>query len=84
MAPDANRERSAKIRDNLKRCIEEQLAAFPHGMPAAYITTWKGYLAGVFEWGELNFIDYHALDNLLPATVDATSVGDLFIFGEVN
>lgn len=81
---DADRERSAQIRDNLKQRIEEQLAAFPNGMPAAYITAWKGYLAGVFEWGELSFTDYQALDNLLPATVDATPVGDLFIFGEMN
>ncbi len=53
-----NRERSIYIRDNLKHRIEEQLHAFGSGIPESYILAWKGYLAGAFEWGDLDFPEY--------------------------
>ena len=75
-----NRERSTYIRDNLKHRIEEQLRAFELGMPEAHILAWKGYLAGAFEWGELDFPEYQELDHMLPALTTPNPVGDLFIF----
>ncbi len=77
-----NRERSIYIRDNLKNRIEEQLRAFEFGMPESYVIAWKSYLAGAFEWGELDFPEYQELDRMLPALNIPNPVGDLFIFDE--
>ena len=76
--------RSAYIKNNLKQRIEEQLTAFAMAMPESYIIAWKGYLAGAFEWGELDFPDYQELDCLLPKLIGNKPVGDLFIFDGVS
>ncbi len=68
----------------IKQRMEEQLTAFAMAMPASYIIAWKGYLAGSFEWGELDFPDYQELDRLLPKLIGNKPVGDMFIFDGVS
>lgn len=57
-----------------------EIKTFDSGMPESYILAYKGYLAGAFEWGDLDFPEYQELDRLLPTLNMPNPTGDLFLF----
>jgi hypothetical protein len=39
---------------------------------------WKGYLAGLMEWGLLSDVDYHELDNMIGDAAEEVRV-EIFV-----
>lgn len=81
---EADRERSAQIRDNLKQRIEEQITYFGGEMPERHTIAWRGYLAALFEAGILDYRHYTELTHLMPKIKDPNPIPDLFDFEPDN
>lgn len=70
----------AYIRTNLAQRITEQIDYFAPAMPERHVIAWRAYLAALFEWGVIEFVEYDSLLNLLPTVCDPNPISDIFIF----
>ena len=61
----------------LKKRIEADIAHFGGALPAAYAIAWRGYLAGLLEWGVLDVASYDRVLVLLPEVSDDPAVAIL-------
>jgi hypothetical protein len=62
--------RPEEIAAHLRDRIGADLRHFGGRLPEAFVVAWRGYLAGLLEWGVLNIQDYDAVLPLLPEVDD--------------
>ena len=62
--------------DDLASRIKCHVEARPSNEKVAIL--WKGYLAGLFEWGRIDFEMYKRLDYLLP-DIASTEIAEIFL-----
>lgn len=61
---------SEEIRTELAHRISADAAHFSGRLPRSYAIAWRGYLAGLLEWGLISVSDYEALTKLVPPVED--------------
>jgi hypothetical protein len=62
--------------EELANRIARQLEA--GGNTSAVVMIWKGYLAGLYEWGAIDLASYSQLEDTLPAGGDV-EITELFL-----
>jgi hypothetical protein len=66
-----------QIASELEQRIEADIAHFGGVLPVPYAIAWRGYLAGLLEWGVLDVAAYDGVLELLPAVSDDPAVAIL-------
>lgn len=62
--------------EDLSSRIQSHLKARPAN--ETVVLLWQGYLAGLFEWGKINYKMYERLAALLP-DIGGTEIAELFL-----
>lgn len=67
-----------EIKQLIKYRIEADIKHFNGKLPERYVLAWQGYIAGAFEWGNLEPSDYSYLVDLLPKVEEPNPILEIF------
>jgi len=65
--------------DELSRRIKADIDHFGGLLPERYAIAWRGYLAGLSEWGVISTADHNELWKMLPEIGDPDPVDEIMI-----